>query len=194
MRLISNQRKVHVKYRDAKAETVDMPANLIPLPDMTVSLKKAVLSDAVLIGSLARKIWLEHYIEVITIEQIEYMLQKMYSEDSITNQITNEGCIFYLVISDDSTVGFISVTEKEKDHWFLNKFYIDNRGKGLGTVAFNKLLETINPKEVTLTVNRHNYKSINFYFKNNFIIKEVADFDIGNGFVMNDFVMLWKRR
>ena len=38
-----------------------------------------------------------------------------------------------------------------------------------------------------------NYKSINFYFKNGFVIERVADFDIGNNFVMNDFVMIWKR-
>jgi ribosomal protein S18 acetylase RimI-like enzyme len=41
----------------------------------------------------------------------------------------------------------------------------------------------------SLTVNRQNFKAINFYFKNGFVIDEVADFEIGNGFVMNDFVM-----
>jgi hypothetical protein len=43
-----------------------------------------------------------------------------------------------------------------------------------------------------LTVNRKNYKAINFYFKNGFTIKEIADFDIGNGFFMNDFIMIKK--
>ena len=44
-------------------------------------------------------------------------------------------------------------------------------------------------KRITLTVNRQNYKAINFYFKHGFKIKSVDDFDIGNGFFMNDFVM-----
>jgi hypothetical protein len=44
-----------------------------------------------------------------------------------------------------------------------------------------------------LTVNRQNYKSINFYFKIGFRIEKCADFPIGNGFVMNDFVMVWRK-
>jgi ribosomal protein S18 acetylase RimI-like enzyme len=50
------------------------------------------------------------------------------------------------------------------------------------------------PKTIRLTVNRQNFKSINFYFKLGFKIEKVADFDIGNGYFMNDFVMLWKAR
>jgi hypothetical protein len=37
-----------------------------------------------------------------------------------------------------------------------------------------------------------NYKAINFYFKNGFTIEKVADFDIGDGYFMNDFVMIWE--
>ena len=46
---------------------------------------------------------------------------------------------------------------------------------------------------VRLTVNRKNFKAINFYFKQGFIIEEVKDFDIGNNYEMNDFIMLYKR-
>ena len=59
----------------------------------------------------------------------------------------------------------------------------------MGTITLNELTNLLKPKTYTLTVNRQNYKSINFYFKNGFIINEIADFDIGNGYVMNDFVM-----
>ena len=51
----------------------------------------------------------------------------------------------------------------------------------------------LDPLTVRLTVNRQNFKSVNFYFKNGFTIERVADFDIGNGYVMNDFVMMWKK-
>ena len=49
-------------------------------------------------------------------------------------------------------------------------------------------------EKLRLTVNRQNFKSINFYFKNGFKIDHVEDFDIGNGYVMNDFVMLWENK
>jgi hypothetical protein len=45
-------------------------------------------------------------------------------------------------------------------------------------------------KAMRLQVNRKNYKSINFYFKMGFVIEEVADFDIGDGYLMEDFVMV----
>jgi ribosomal protein S18 acetylase RimI-like enzyme len=44
--------------------------------------------------------------------------------------------------------------------------------------------------ELRLQVNRQNYKAINFYFRNGFIIESIADFDIGDGYFMNDFIML----
>jgi ribosomal protein S18 acetylase RimI-like enzyme len=52
------------------------------------------------------------------------------------------------------------------------------------------IVDIRNPKTIRLTVNRQNYKSINFYFKNGFKIERVEDFDIGSGFWMNDFIMI----
>jgi ribosomal protein S18 acetylase RimI-like enzyme len=52
-------------------------------------------------------------------------------------------------------------------------------------------LSLTSAQSIRLTVNRENYKAINFYFKLGFKIEKVADFDIGQGYVMNDFVMLW---
>jgi hypothetical protein len=74
----------------------------------------------------------------------------------------------------------------------MNKFYIQTKGqnKGAGSEVFKQWEAKTNPKEVALQVNRRNYKSINFYFKNGFVIKEVADFDIGQGYSMDDFIMV----
>jgi hypothetical protein len=44
--------------------------------------------------------------------------------------------------------------------------------------------------KLKLTVNRKNFKAINFYFKNGYIIESVEDFDIGESYLMNDFVMV----
>ena len=67
---------------------------------------------------------------------------------------------------------------------------VAEQAKGIGTKLLNHILQTLkNAKTIELTVNRQNYKAINFYFKNGFVIKEVADFDIGNNYFMNDFVM-----
>ena len=70
----------------------------------------------------------------------------------------------------------------------------EQRGRGLGAAVFGALLDQYpDALEIRLTVNRQNYKSINFYFKIGFIIESCLDIPIGEGYVMNDFQMLWRR-
>lgn len=156
------------------------------------TLTKAGIADCGTIAALAEAIWKVHYPAIITMEQIDYMLELMYSETALRRQM-EEGQQFYLLHTDQSTVGYISFTDHGVGDFFLHKFYLRNdlRGKGLGTFFLQETLRIMGqPVSVRLTVNRQNYTSINFYFKNRFIIEKVADFDIGNGYQMNDFVMV----
>jgi ribosomal protein S18 acetylase RimI-like enzyme len=99
------------------------------------------------------------------------------------------------VLNDERETGFISISTRDNRDFFLHKFYIlqENQNIGLGTEVFKKLFEELyKPETIRLTVNRQNYKSINFYFKLGFKIEKVAEFDIGDGYFMNDFVMVYK--
>jgi ribosomal protein S18 acetylase RimI-like enzyme len=156
-----------------------------------VNLVKATLNDVSEITALAKVIWHQHYPDIITLEQINYMLEKMYSAKSLQQQLTELQHVFYFVNWDGQNVGFISVNNTTGEDWHLNKFYVLQHiaAKGIGSKAFDLLLAALKPEKMTLTVNRKNYKSINFYFKNGFKITEVKDFDIGNGYLMEDFVM-----
>lgn len=158
-----------------------------------VKLIAATYKDTETISKLAEVVWNQHYTDIISKEQISYMLRLMYNNASLNEQMKDKGHLFYLIQLQENTLGFISVNREQKDEWFLNKFYIrqDLGFKGIGTRAFEELKKLILPKKITLTVNRRNFKSVNFYFKNGFRIERVADFDIGNGYVMNDFVMVW---
>jgi RimJ/RimL family protein N-acetyltransferase len=162
---------------------------------MQVSLIPAQQSDFTTIAELAKSIWLQHYVPIIGEEQVNYMLNKMYSKASLTEQIQLKMHSFFLIQVDHKTVGFVSISNTDNEYW-IHKFYVlqNNQNKGVGSLVFTKLLQLmINPKHIRLTVNRQNYKSINFYFKIGFKIEEVADFNIGDGYFMNDFVMLWKK-
>lgn len=156
-----------------------------------ITLNLGTIAEIEPIRALAYEIWNAHYIEIIGKEQVDYMLNKMYDANSLMKQMEEENHQFYLIEWSNSTIGFISVSSTNQKDYFIHKFYIQQTkaAKGLGTIVLNELTNLLNPKSYTLTVNRQNYKSINFYFKNGFIIDHVADFDIGNGFVMNDFVM-----
>jgi diamine N-acetyltransferase len=146
-----------------------------------------------LVQDMARDIWNDHYIHIISQEQIDYMLNLMYHVDSLEHQIIHKNQSFFFIQYQQVNVGFIAVSQTNQE-LFIHKWYIyqSYSRKGIGTQIFDLLTKTFTPKTVRLTVNRLNFKSINFYFKCGFKIESVADFDIGNGFVMNDFVMLWE--
>lgn len=162
-----------------------------------VELRKAKTEDIPAIAKLAETIWHQHYTSIIGTDQINYMLGMMYSYESLTEQMTLKGHVFYLIYENGRCIGFISTSKMENatHSYFIHKYYLlqELAGKGTGTAAFIELLKELKPEELRLTVNRQNFKSINFYFKNGFKIEQVADFDIGNGYVMNDFVMVWRR-
>ncbi len=143
------------------------------------------------ISQLAQVIWNEHYVDIVGQDQVDYMLAKMYNKDSLLEQININKHVFYIIEIENKISGFISISNIKQQEYFLHKFYIKQQksNNGFGTKVLDLLIETIEPKLLTLTVNRQNYKSINFYFKNQFKIDKIEDFDIGNGYKMNDFVM-----
>jgi ribosomal protein S18 acetylase RimI-like enzyme len=146
-----------------------------------------------LLASLAHRIWNDYYPPIIGQAQVDYMLNAFYSYAALQEQI-KEGQQFFIIEEEQQAIGFFSVSTKSEQEVFINKFYIQTmlHGKGYGAKVMGEIKEKYKGSRLTLTVNRQNYKAINFYFKEGFRIKEVADFDIGNGYVMNDFVMVFE--
>ena len=145
-----------------------------------------------IVGSLAEEIWTEHYVPIIGKEQVEYMLDKFQSVQSISDQIRS-GSLYFLVKEDNQFIGYIGVQPKG-DELFLSKIYIKSseRGKGLGKKAIHfieKLAKGKGLRKIALTVNKNNRVAIKAYeslgFKNlGSVIQE-----IGSGFVMDDYKM-----
>jgi ribosomal protein S18 acetylase RimI-like enzyme len=164
---------------------------------MNISLQKASTENDILkIAKLSDLIWHQHYPSIITIEQIEYMLAKFHSPEALVQQIKN-GQAYFLIQIEGASIGYCSYSEKETGIFFLHKFYIDQtlKGKGIGTAVFSLLLKEMqHPSEITLQVNRRNIHSVNFYFKIGFTIAEAKDFPIGDGYSMDDFIMVWKKK
>lgn len=159
-----------------------------------MTITRATTNDVPFIRDLAEKIWWDHYPEIITDEQIRYMLGEWYSEQSLTEQMTQLGHEFWMITPQDSDTpcGYLSLSRKEQPgSYYLNKFYIDGRGTGLGADAFCEILSHYpDMKDIRLNVNRRNFRSVNFYFKVGFKIESIMDLPVGDGFIMDDFVML----
>lgn len=143
-------------------------------------------------AQLARQIWTQHYIPIIGEAQVEYMLDKYQSKEAIQNQI-DTGSRYYLINHDEQNAGYFSFTEHD-DHLFLSKLYVldSYRGIGLG----KKSMEFIENEayksscgKIRLTVNKYNHNSIKAYKKMGFENIDSVVQDIGNGFVMDDYVL-----
>ena len=158
-----------------------------------LAVTKATASDIPLIRQLSFATWPQTYSDVISKEQIEYMLQMMYNPATLQKQMQEDGCTFIIVYDDKEPVAFASYNETEPQLWKLNKIYIlpPQQGKGTGKFIINYIVDEIKAKHakaLQLQVNRDN-KAKNFYEKLGFKIIQTADFDIGNGYFMNDYVM-----
>ncbi|RKP53131.1 GNAT family N-acetyltransferase [Cohnella endophytica] len=150
-------------------------------------------AEIVEVARLAAEIWREYYVSIITIEQIDYMIDKFQSIPAITDQIHHEGYEYYSIHHEGSAVGYMSVRQGE-GKLFLSKFYIgkEHRGRGYANKALaflEQLCKDRNLSHIWLTANRHNKSSIAVYEKKGFRIVREQIADIGNGFVMDDYIM-----
>ncbi len=158
-----------------------------------LNIRTASIGDIQLIRELTFKVWPQTYASILSQEQIDYMLDRMYSEASLNEQMTEDGCQFIFVYDEKEPVGFAAYQEIKPTIWKLHKIYIltTQQGKGTGKFVIDHIMKEIQQQGATalqLQVNRHN-KARSFYEKTGFTVIEEADFDIGNGYFMNDYVM-----
>jgi len=156
-------------------------------------IKKAGIDEIALIRELTFRVWPQTYASIITQEQIDYMLEMMYSTSSLEKQMTEQGCQFIIVFEDGNPVGFASYNEEEPKRWKLNKIYIlqNQQGKGTGKYVINYIIDEIKKQSASslfLQVNRNNNAKA-FYERLGFDEVDLINLDIGNGFFMNDYIM-----
>jgi len=157
-----------------------------------MTIRKASVDDIPLIRDLTYKVWPQTYSSILTKEQIDYMLNMMYSESSLKEQMEKDH-EFVLVYDDQEPVGFASFSLIATQVYKLHKIYVlpSQQGKGTGKYIIDELAKTMKAKGSTalqLNVNRNN-KAKTFYEKLGFTVIKEEDIDIGNGYLMNDYVM-----
>ncbi len=143
------------------------------------------------IETLAREIWTEHYTPIIGSSQVEYMLNKFQSVATMQKQVS-EGYEYYGIHEANELIGYFSFLP-EANSLFLSKIYVlaEKRGKGVGSMAM-KFIESEAEKRglpsLRLTVNKYN-PSIAIYLKMGFENVGPVVFDIGGGYIMDDYEM-----
>ena len=148
--------------------------------------KEAILTD------IASLIWHEHFVSIISEQQIDYMVGMFQSKQAVTKQI-EDGYEYYLFRLEDTYIGYMGI-HPEEEKLFLSKLYLQKeyRGRGLARQALEFLVDYCirhHLAAIYLTCNRNNDKSIAVYKKMGFVTVREQVADIGNGFVMDDYVM-----
>lgn len=161
-----------------------------------ITLRLATLADIPKIQEVAEITWPISYREIISPEQIRYMLDLMYSAEKIEAAINDPSQAFWLAEEDGKVVGFCGIEHgyPEAGITRIHKLYIlpETQGSGLGKMLIDQVKDQakINGNgTLHLNVNKGN-KAVGFYQKNGFVTDHEEVLDIGNGYVMDDFVMV----
>jgi GNAT superfamily N-acetyltransferase len=160
-----------------------------------INISEAGLNDIKTIQEITNITWPITYGEILSQAQLDYMLGLFYSDEALSKQIENKEQLFYLISDSESTIGFIGIEHRYKNEAVtkIHKIYLlpETQGKGYGKKVFEFIEELAlenNSKQLLLNVNRFN-TALNFYKKLGFEIKETVDIEIGNGYLMEDYVM-----
>ena len=155
-----------------------------------IEIKAASTNDLPLIKQLAYTIWSVAYKEILSKEQLAYMLEKMHSIEALTKLI-NDDHQFIIPYENDVAKGY-ACYKIHPGKARIEKIYVlpDQQKKGIGKLMMDHIIEIVNPHVniIELNVNRQN-NAVDFYKKIGFEIVKEADIPIGEGYFMNDYVM-----
>jgi len=147
------------------------------------------------VARLADVIWRRHYPGIITVAQIDYMLARGYSEPALRPFLDARGAGLAIARCEGTPVGFAAwYRAEEATTTKLDKLYVlpelHGRGAGRRLVAHVEAAARADGADaLILNVNKHNAPSIGFYRRCGFEVRESVVVDIGDGFVMDDYVM-----
>ena len=147
------------------------------------------------VRKLAETIWPVCYKNILSVEQIKYMMNMMYSEEVIAGEIA-DGVQYCFVEVSGGIAGYLAwgVWRSDVKTAKLHKLYLlpEKHGMGIGSRAIELVKQAVKSSgcnRLRLNVNRQNTSAIKCYTNNGFVMVQLENNDIGNGFFMTDYVM-----
>lgn len=161
------------------------------------------------LASLARGIWLEYWASLIGPSQAEYMYQRYQSEEVITENMGQNGYEYWFLQASDGgpakdglrtdgegrVVGFTGGrVEPGSGRYFISKLYLlkGERGKHFASEAFGFYEGICRERGLSamyLKVFKQNELALRAYRGKGFQVIGEVESDIGNGFILDDYIM-----
>lgn len=147
------------------------------------------------LAELAGVIWRQHYPGIISPAQIDYMLARMYSLDTLVEDFRSRSIRFERLLVQGRFVGFAAYgPTAEPGVMKLHKCYLlpELHGRGYGSFLLQhceRAARQLGARRLILAVNKNNTKAVAAYRRNGFTVAESVITDFGAGFVMDDYIM-----
>ncbi|MDR1616992.1 MAG: GNAT family N-acetyltransferase [Syntrophomonadaceae bacterium] len=156
-----------------------------------ITISVAAADYATSVALFAREVWVEYYSPFLGFEPIDYMLNKFQSAEQISRDI-KRGYTYYVAHDENRLVGYCAARLDEHS-LFLSKLYIERsyRKQGLARKFFELLLQMAREHDksyIWLNVNKQN-EAIALYKHLGFVVTDAKVTDIGEGFIMDDYIM-----
>ncbi len=168
---------------------------MIDQSSLHAKLEPLTEADFDVVTDLATTVWRSHYSKIISMNQIEYMLKARNTPENLCSYLKSSDKWFELLRVDNILAGYCSYSlTTNSGEMKLEQLYLleSFRRKGLGKLMLRHV-ETVarmkHIRSIVLQVNKQNADSISIYRKAGYQIREEAIFDIGNGYVMDDYIM-----
>lgn len=161
---------------------------------MNLKILEAKVADIPLLQELAARSWWTAYCNILSNEQMAYMLEKMYAAEVLSGQMNSGKYPYFLALWENMPVGFLGLEFHSADRVLkLQKIYLvqEARGRGIGEKLLDfaeRQANNLGYPTLTLNVNKQN-PALVFYQKHGYRLVAEGVFDIGNGFVMDDFIL-----
>jgi diamine N-acetyltransferase len=170
-----------------------------------VRLDVLTAADFGTLARLAEAVWRAHYTKIIGSAQIAFMLAGRYTPEKLRLYLNADDRWLMLLRIDKVAVGYCSYAltdepgemkppEIKPREMKLEQLYLlpELHGQGMGRLMLRHVEEQAKMRgcrRLVLQVNKRNDIAVDFYRKAGFTVREESVFDIGNGFVMDDYVM-----
>ena len=149
------------------------------------------------VRAVADDVWPKTFREILSPEQIVYMMKMMYSPEVMEKELAS-GYTFELLVIDGKDTGYmVYAPYDEPGTMKLHKLYLleEYQGKGYGQKMLQHVIEAAESRgftSVILAVNKQNMKAQKAYARFGFEQYKSVQIDIGNGFIMDDYWLRYR--